>query len=123
MTPGFDVAQFAHHAKLNFTRLQAANDQGDLSTMRDFMTPELYAQIAADIKARGQTPQKTDVVTLNADVLEVVPEGDVYVASVNFSGMIREEADAAAAPFSETWHLEKPLNGSTGWLISGIQQN
>ena len=51
--PGFDVAQFAHHAKLNFTQLQAANDQGDLSTMRDFMTPELYAQIAADIKARG----------------------------------------------------------------------
>ena len=121
--PGFDVAQFAHHAKLNFTRLQAANDQGDLSTMRDFMTPELYAQIAADIKARGQTPQKTDVVTLNADVLEVVPEDGVYVASVNFSGMIREEADAPAAPFSETWHLEKPLNGSTGWLISGIQQN
>ena len=91
--------------------------------MRDFMTPELYAQIAADIKARGQAPQKTDVVTLNADVLEVVPEGDVYVASVNFNGMIREEVDAAAAPFSETWHLEKPLNGSTGWLISGIQQN
>jgi predicted lipid-binding transport protein (Tim44 family) len=121
--PGFDVAQFAKHAKLNFTRLQAANDQGDLSTMRDFMTPELYAQIAADIKARGQAPQKTDVVTLNAEVLEVVPEGGVYVASVNFNGMIREEADAAAAPFSETWHLEKPLNGSTGWLISGIQQN
>ena len=121
--PGFDVAQFAHHAKLNFARLQAANDQGDLSTMRDFMTPELYAQIAADIKARGGAPQKTDVVTLNADVLEVVPEGDVYVASVNFNGMIREEVDAAAAPFSETWHLEKPLNGSTGWLISGIQQN
>ncbi len=71
----------------------------------------------------GIAPQKTEVVTLDADVLEVVTEGDVYVASVNFSGMIREERDAAAAPFSETWHLEKPLDGSTGWLISGIQQN
>jgi len=123
LPPGFDAAQFAHHAKLNFTKLQAANDQGDLSAMRDFMTPELYAQIAAGIKARGQTPQKTDVVTLDAAVLEVVTEGSSYVASVNFSGMIREEADAVAAPFSETWHLEKPLDGSTGWLISGIQQN
>ena len=123
LPPGFDAAQFAHHAKLNFTKLQAANDQGDLSAMRDFMTPELYAQIAADIRARGQTPQKTDVVTLDAAVLEVVTEGSSYVASVNFSGMIREEADAAAAPFSEIWHLEKPLDGSTGWLISGIQQN
>ena len=121
--PGFDVAQFAHHAKLNFTKLQAANDQGDLSTMRDFMTPELYAQIAAEIQTRAPSPQKTDVVTLNADVIEVVTEGDVYVASVSFDGMIREEAGAAAAPFSETWHLEKPLNGRTGWLISGIQQN
>ena len=120
---GFDAEQFAHHAKLNFTQLQAANDKCDLSTMRDFMTPELYAQVEADIKARGQTPQKTDVVTLNADVIEVVPEGNVYVASVTFSGMIREQGDAAAAPFSETWHLEKPLNGSSGWLISGIQQS
>jgi predicted lipid-binding transport protein (Tim44 family) len=123
LPPGFDAAQFAHHAKLNFTKLQAANDQGDLSAMREFMSPELYAQIAADLKARGQAPQKTDVVTLNANVLEVVTEGNAYVASVNFSGMIREEADAVAAPFNEIWHLEKPLDGSSGWLISGIQQN
>ncbi len=121
--PGFDVVQFAQHAKLNFTKLQAANDQADLSAMRDFMTPELFAQIEADINARGQAVQKTDVVTLNAEVLEVVTEGDVYIASVNFNGMIREEINAAAAPFNETWHLEKPLSGRTGWLISGIQQN
>ncbi len=121
--PGFDAAQFTHHAKLNFTQLQAANDKSDLSTMRDFMTPELYAQVAADISARGNAAQQTDVVTLEAEVLEVVTEGKIYVASVRFSGMIREEANAAAAPFSELWHLEKPVNGSTGWLISGIQQN
>jgi predicted lipid-binding transport protein (Tim44 family) len=121
--PGFDVAQFAQHAKLNFTRLQAANDQGDLTIMRDFMTPELYAQVQAEIKARGPSAQKTDVVTLDAEVLEVVTEGDVYVASVKFAGMIREEADATASPFNETWHLEKPVNGSSGWLIGGIQQN
>ncbi len=121
--PGFDVAQFTHHAKLNFTRLQDANDNADLSTMRDFMTPEMYVQIERDIKARGTAPQKTDVVTLDAEVVEVVTEGNVYVASVNFSGMIREDGDTAAAPFSEIWHLEKPLDNSSGWLISGIQQN
>jgi predicted lipid-binding transport protein (Tim44 family) len=120
--PGFDAAQFAHHAKLNFTKLQTANDNADLSAMRDFMTPALYAEVEAGIKARGQTPQKTDVVTLEADVIEVVTEGKAYVASINFSGMIREDGDTAA-PFSEMWHLEKPLDGSTGWLISGIQQN
>jgi predicted lipid-binding transport protein (Tim44 family) len=121
--PGFDAAQFAHHAKLNFTKLQEANDRGDLSAMRDFMTPELYAEIEAQIKARGAATQKTDVVTLNAEVLNVVTEGNAHVASVNFSGMIREETDAAPAAFSEIWHLEKPVDGRSGWLISGIQQN
>ena len=121
--PGFDAEQFAHHAKLNFTRLQAANDKRDLSTMRDFMTAELYAQVVADLNAHGDAQEQTDVVTLNAEVLEVVTEGGNYVASVRFSGMIRERADSAAEPFSEVWHLEKPLSGGTGWLICGIQQD
>jgi predicted lipid-binding transport protein (Tim44 family) len=120
--PGFDAEQFVRHAKLNFTRLQAANDQRDMTTMRDFMTPELYAGIAAQADATG-APQKTEVVTLDAEVLEVVTEGDAYVASVRFSGMIRESADGTADPFSEVWHLEKPINGNTGWLICGIQQD
>jgi len=121
--PGFDAAQFARHAKLNFTQLQAANDRRDLSAMRDFMTPELYAQIAAQIPPSDGAPQKTDVVTLNAEVLEVVTEGEAYVASVRFSGTIRERADGAAESFSEVWHLEKPINGNTGWQICGIQQD
>ncbi len=119
--PGFDAEQFAHHAKLNFTQLQAANDKRDLSAMRDFMTPALYAEIAADVNARGDAPQKTDVVTIDADVIDVITEGDKYIASVRFNGMLRD-GDAPAEPFSEVWHLEKSLNGRTGWVISGIQQ-
>ena len=42
--------------------------------------------------------------------------------SVRFSGMIREQTGEPEA-FSEIWHLEKPVNGRTGWLISGIQQS
>jgi predicted lipid-binding transport protein (Tim44 family) len=118
--PGFDAEQFVRHAKINFTRLQAANDQRDVSTLRDFMTPGLYAEIAAQIKE--QAPQKIDVVTLDAEVLEVVTDGEAYVASVRFSGTIRERADGTAAPFSEVWHLEKPISGNTGWLVCGIQQ-
>jgi predicted lipid-binding transport protein (Tim44 family) len=121
--PGFDAEQFARHAKLNFTQLQAANDRRDLSTMRDFMTPELYAQIEAQVAAAGNAPQKTDVVTLDAEVLEVVTEGDTYIASVRFSGTVREQADALPESFSEIWHLEKPVTGYTGWLICGIQQD
>ena len=120
---GFDANEFARHAKLNFVRLQTAHDAQDLSTMRDFLTPDLYAEIEADIKAAGDAPQKTDVVTLNSEVLDVVTEHGLYLVSVRFFGMIRETASGEPQEFSEIWHLEKPLDGRSGWLIAGIQQN
>lgn len=119
---GFDAADFVRHAKLNFVRMQDAHDKKDLSMMRDFLTPDLYREIEADIPAAGDAPQKTDVVTLDAEVLDVATEGDAYVVSVRFSGLIRERADGGPEPFSEIWHLEKPVGGRSGWLVAGIQQ-
>jgi predicted lipid-binding transport protein (Tim44 family) len=120
---GFDASEFARHAKLNFVRLQAAHDARDLTTMRDFLTPEMYAQIAADINAAGDAPQKTDVVTLNCAVLDVTTESGQYLVSVRFTGLISESAGVEPQDFSEIWHLQKPLDGQSGWLIAGIQQN
>lgn len=120
---GFDAEEFARHAKLNFVRLQAAHDARDLSTMRDFLTPEMFREIEADIQSAGDEPQKTDVVTLNSEVLDVVTENGAYLVSVRFSGLIRETAADEPQEFSEIWHLQKPVDGSSGWLIAGIQQN
>ena len=119
--PDFDAVQFARHAKMNFNRLQQANDRRDLSTMRDYMTPQLYSEIVATIDPMGPL-QHTEVVSLDAEVVEVVTEYDNHIASVRFTGTIREAADAAAESFDEIWHLEKPVSGASGWLISGIQQ-
>ena len=118
----FDSEGFLRVAKLNFVRLQAANDARNLDDIREFVSPELYAEIKMQIDERGAAEQQTDVVTLNADLLEVTTEGDRHVASVHFSGMIREVADAAASPFEEVWNLAKPLDGSRGWVVAGIQQ-
>jgi predicted lipid-binding transport protein (Tim44 family) len=120
---GFDASEFARHAKLNFVRLQAAHDDKDLAALRDFMTPEMYKEIEADVRAAGAAPQKTDVVTLNAEVLDVATENGIYVVSVRFSGLIREATDQEPQQFTEIWHLQKPVNGSSGWLIAGIQQD
>jgi predicted lipid-binding transport protein (Tim44 family) len=62
------------------------------------------------------------VVALNADLLEVTAEGDKYWASVRFSGMIREAPGTAPGGFEEVWNLVKPADGSSGWLLAGIQQ-
>jgi predicted lipid-binding transport protein (Tim44 family) len=119
---GFDVDGFLRQAKLNFVRLQAANDAMNLEDIRNFTTPEMFAEIRLEIDERGRAPQQTDVVTLNAELLDVAEENSQYVASVRFHGAIREEAGAAPEAFDEVWHLTKPLDGSRGWVVAGIQQ-
>jgi predicted lipid-binding transport protein (Tim44 family) len=119
---GFDSEGFVRVAKLNFVRLQAANDAGNLNDIREFVSPELFAEIKMQMDERGNAPQQTDVVTLNAELLEVASEGERHIASVHFSGMIRETPGAAAAPFDEIWNLSKPIAGTQGWIVAGIQQ-
>lgn len=119
---GFDVAGFLRQAKLNFVRLQAAHDAGNVEDIREFTTPEMFANIRLDLQERGGGRQQTDVVTLDADLLDVSQEDGRYLASVRFHGTIRERADAAPEAFDEVWHLAKPVDGSAGWLVAGIQQ-
>ena len=118
---GFDVEGFVKEARRNFLRLQEANDRGDLPRLRQITTEDMFNALKGDV-AEHSGVQQTDVVTLNAALLELVTEGELYWASVRFSGSIREEASAPAEPFEEIWHLRKPVNGSSGWLLAGIQQ-
>jgi predicted lipid-binding transport protein (Tim44 family) len=117
---GFDVTGFLRAAKSNFIKLQIANDTGKLDELREVTTPEMYAVLSEDLRSRGA--QQTDVVTLNADLLEVATEGERHWASVRFSGLVSEAPGAAPASFEEVWNLSKPVDGSSGWQLAGIQQ-
>jgi len=117
----FDAAAFERIAKMIFIRMQAANDAGDLNDLRAFTTPELYASIKLDLQERGAAGQQTDVVQIDAEVLDVAQEADRQVVSVRFHGLIRELRDGGADPFDEVWHLVKPSDGSREWAIAGIQ--
>lgn len=119
---GFDADAFVREAKKSFIALQAANDRGDATAIRDFVTDEMYEHLARDIAERGGAGQATDVVTLSGELLEVVTEGGMHWASVRFSGMLREEPGAAPQPFEEIWNLQKAAQGDSGWLLAGIQQ-
>ncbi len=119
---GFDVAGFLRGAKLNYMRLQIANDQGNLEELREFTSDELFEELKKDVIARGNAKQQTDVLNLNADLLEVVTEGDRHWASVRFSGTVRESPGDAPTGFEEVWNLAKPVSGSHGWQLAGIQQ-
>jgi predicted lipid-binding transport protein (Tim44 family) len=119
----FDQAAFLEHARRAFVNLQAANDSGDLRQIRDFTTPELYAELESQVSARGNAAQETRVTTLDTELLSVVEEGQIAIASVRFSGSIRESGDALPEAFEEIWHVTKDLaDKKSVWLLAGIQQ-
>lgn len=118
----FDTVGFLRQAKINFTRLQAANDAGNMDDIKAFTAPEVFAEVQMQYEERGKTKQQTDVMQLDAELVEVVSDGNRHIASVRFHGLLREDAHSAPASFDEVWHLVKPLDGSDGWRVAGIQQ-
>jgi predicted lipid-binding transport protein (Tim44 family) len=116
----FDVEGFEQIAKRVFIRLQAANDSRDQADLRRFTTPQMYAVIQQELLDR-KGEQRTDVLQLQAQVVERAEEHGQQIVSVRFSGLIREQSDAAASNFDEVWHLVRPLDGSQEWAIAGIQ--
>jgi predicted lipid-binding transport protein (Tim44 family) len=119
--PGFDAERFLLEAKHQFTRLQDAHDRGDRDALADVMTPALFAQIVAGMpSSRGAHP--TEIVALNPELIEVVTDGGEHWASVHFRGLVREDGEPMPRPLDEVWHLVKPVDGKSGWLLAGIQQ-
>ncbi len=118
----FPVESFLRSAKTSFIRLQAANDRKDLNDIREYTTPEMFAEISMQLQERDNTPQKTDVVSVNAELLEVNNENDFAIASVRMSGQLSEN-NGAAESFDEIWHVQKNLKDEKSvWLLAGIQQ-
>jgi len=122
---GFDTDGFLAAAKRNFVTLQDAWDRSDIASLRSMMTDGMVGEIRAQLAERehhiGGRVNKTDVVMLEAQLLGIEDVGDDYLASVEFSGMIREEPSAGPSPFREVWNMTKPKSGNSGWLVAGVQ--
>lgn len=122
---GFDAEGFLKAAKANFVTLQAAWDVSDTKALRAMMTDDMLAEIQGQLGERdaqaGVPGAKTDVVMLNAELLGIEERASDYLASVEFSGMIREDPSAGPSPFREVWNMTKPKAGGAGWLVAGVQ--
>jgi predicted lipid-binding transport protein (Tim44 family) len=119
---GFDTDAFLRHAKASFIRMQAAWDRGDLADLREFTSPEVFAELQLQIQERGGNQDFTEVVSIDAQLLGIETTERDYLASVQFNGMIRNAPGAQAEPYVEVWNLAKPLAGTGGWVLAGIQQ-
>jgi predicted lipid-binding transport protein (Tim44 family) len=122
---GFDADGFLSACKTNFVTLQDAWDRSDISSLRAMMTDDMLAQIKNQLAEReshtGGVVNNTDVLRLDAQLLGIEELQDVYMASVEFSGMIREDVSAGPSPFREVWNMTKQRNGAGGWLVAGVQ--
>lgn len=118
----FDAIGFANNAKGQFIRLQAAYDSGNVQDIREFTTPEMFADIRADLDSRGPATSSNEVVYVDAQVMDVSEEAQRYIVSVRFNGVLRDSRTREDERFDEVWHLTKPREGQGGWLLSGIQQ-
>jgi len=118
----FDSDTFLRHAKSSFIRMQAAWDRGDTDDLREFTAPEVFAELKMQIQERGGVADYTDVVNIDAQLLGIEKTATDYLASVQFNAMIRSAKDALPEPFVEVWNMSKPLSGSGGWVLAGIQQ-
>lgn len=122
---GFDTPGFLAAAKRNFVTLQAAWDRSDITTLRSMMTDSMVEEIRSQLSERethrGAEPNHTDVVMIDAQLLGIEELDDGYMASVEFSGMIREEPSAGPSPFREVWNMTKSRSGASGWLVAGVQ--
>jgi predicted lipid-binding transport protein (Tim44 family) len=115
-----DVAEFTRASKVLFLRLQAASDAGNLADIREFTTPEMYAEIQLEIGERGGEANVTEVFKLEAQLVGVEEIDGQQLASMRFSGTIRENVGAHAERFAEVWNFSKAADGR--WLLAGIQQ-
>ncbi len=118
----FDIAGFVRNSKLQFIRLQASFDAANLNDLREFTSPEMFAELRLQIEERKGAANVTEVVSVEAEFLGVDSSDTEHMASVRFYGVIREAVGAPAQSFDEIWDLTKPVSGSGGWVLAGIQQ-
>jgi predicted lipid-binding transport protein (Tim44 family) len=120
----FDSEGFLKAAKNNFITLQAAWDKSDVAALRVMMTDTMLKEIQTQLAERethtGGVNNLTEVVMIEAHLLGIEELDNEYMASVEFSGMIREDLSAGPNPFREVWNMTKPKSGG-GWLVAGVQ--
>ena len=119
--PGFNPGPFIEQAKVQFRNLQTAYDRGDRTALAEVMTPEMFAEISQELAGRGNHAA-TEVIRLDAEILEATTEGRQHWLGVRFTGQLREDGAVLPKDFEEVWNLVKPVDDSSGWLLAGIQQ-
>ncbi len=115
---GLDREQLLADLRRQYVRLQAAWDAREVEVLRALTTPDMLAELCGQFPQGHSAPNSTDVVTLHATLLGFDELASAYLASVEFSGMIRECSEGGALPFRELWMLARPKHDGAEWQLA-----
>lgn len=118
---GTEVDELLTLARATFVQMQAAWDRADLHALGRLATGPLLEELRCQLQERGPAENRTEVVSLKARLLSMDDLRDAQVASVEFSGLIQEDPEFAAAPFRELWLLANVKAADHGWRLARVQ--
>lgn len=119
---GFDQEEFLQGAKAAYARLNAAWDKRDINDIANFSTPAMLDQLREQME-QDPEPTQTEIMLVNASLVEVQTVDKEQMASVYFNVLLREDPkQSAPTEIREVWHFVRPASGSGNWKLDGIQQ-
>ena len=116
-----DTQAFLHVARQSFLQMQAAWDRADLLAMGVLASESLLEDLREQLAQRVQGGNHTEVLELHARLVATEDLHEAFLASVEFSGLIREQRGDTAAPFRELWMLAKIKSLDAGWRLARVQ--
>ncbi len=108
-----------------FIEMQRAWDSADITRLRAMLTPDmahLLGERLLERESQGASAQDTEIIVLEARLLNQEQTDTQRIASVEFSGMVRESPTQAPTPFRELWDMIQPRHADAArWLVAGVQ--
>lgn len=120
---GFDEKEFLEGAKLFFSRFQQAGDSRDFESLRMFLSDEVYAD--AVLKAQqGTAPSRTEIMLLNAKLMEIKSEDRVTRVTVFYDGQLRTGPDGGQTEHVRAvWEFSRDDSVENGlWKLDAINK-
>lgn len=116
----FNTEEFLAGAKKLYVRMQESWDLRDIDDIKQFTSPIMHKDIEEQFK-EDPNPSKTEIILINASVLEVKQEGDYEQAAVLFDVLLKEAESAENEQVKEIWNFSRSKAKAGTWILDGIQ--
>ena len=118
---GFDQQGFIEGSLNHYRTVQESWNKGELETIKEYVSPELFAALSQQ-RSKLMVPPQTEIVDLNAEIVRADQAGDSAEISILFRGVCKDELEKSQDGIFDIWHLQRDLSTENAdWVIVGIE--